>query len=114
MNTATIEKESITNEITRKITDTYTVGNYRVTVQTKHDKTRKAYLTTISECQIQKNDGYTMEFHSVFTDYFKTIKAEKVSRYSLNTLIQFHNSTAQEAAVIVNDLLNSNNKKEGE
>lgn len=114
MDIATIERESVSSEASRKITDTYTVGNYRVKVQTRHDKNRKAYLTTISECQIQKNDGYTMEFHSVFTDYLKTIKAERVSRYGFTSLSQFHNSTAQEAAEIVNDLINSNQKKEGE
>lgn len=114
MNTATAEKETTRSESRRKITETYTVGNYRVVVETSHDKTRKAYRTTVSECQIQKNDGYVMQFHSPFTDYYSTIKAAAVSRYNFNSLSQFHNSSADIAAEIVNTLLESHSKKGGE
>lgn len=103
----TIEKETTSNEITRKITDTYTVENYRVKVSTWHDKNRKAYLTSVSECRIDKRDGYTMEFHGIFADYYKTIKAERVSRYSFTNLQKFHNDSADEVAAIVNQLLDN-------
>lgn len=109
----TIEKETTSNEITRKITDTYTIENYRVKVSTWHDKNRKAYLTSVSECRIDKRDGYTMEFHGIFADYYKTIKAEKVSRYNFTNLQKFHAAAADEIAVIVNQLL-ANYKEEGE
>lgn len=101
----TIAKETTSNDITRRITDTYTVENYRVKVSTWHDKTRKAYFTSVSECRIEKRDGYTMEYHGIFADYYKTIKAERVSRYSLTGLHKFHDEAADEAAAIVNQLL---------
>ena len=101
----TIAKETTSNDITRKITDTYTVENYRVKVSTWHDKTRKAYLTSVSECRIEKREGYTMEYHGIFADYYKTIKAERVSRYSFTNLQKFHDEVADEVAVIVNQLL---------
>jgi hypothetical protein len=53
-----------------------------------------------------------MEFHGVFTDYYKTIKAEKVSRYSFKSLTEFHDSTAQECAVIVIQLLENRKGEE--
>lgn len=114
MNTETIEKNVTRNEITRDITESYTIGNYRVKVSTWHDKNRKAYITSISECRIDKRDGYTMEFHGVFADYYKTIKAEKVSRYSFKSLTEFHNSTAQECAVIVNQLLENKGEQDND
>lgn len=110
----TIEKETVSNEITRKITDTYTVENYRVKVSTWHDKNRKAYITSVSECRIEKRDGYTMEFHGIFADYYKTVKATRVSRYSFKSLEVFHQSNAEEVAAIVADLIDSHNKKEEE
>lgn len=112
MNTDTVEKNVTRNEITRKIVETYTDGSYRVRVETYHDKNRKAYITTIGECQIEKRDGYTMEFHSVFTNYYKRIKAESVSRYSFKSLEEFHNSTAEEVAAIVANLLEKNKGEE--
>lgn len=108
MTTETIEKNLVRNEITRKIEETYTDGSYRVRVTTSHNKNHKAYITTVSECQVEKREGYTMEFHSVFTDYFKNIKVQKVSRYSFKGLEEQHNATAEEAAVIVAALLEKN------
>jgi hypothetical protein len=114
VNTSTVEKDSVRNEITRRITDSYTVDNYRVKVSTWHDKSRKAYLTSVSECQIDKRDGYTMERTTVFVSYYKIVKAEKVSRYSFKSLADFHASTEQEAADIVERLIESHNEKEGQ
>jgi hypothetical protein len=109
---ATIAKEITRNDITRKITESYTIGDYRVKVTTWHDKSRKAYLTSIGECQIEKREGYTMERHAIFASYYKTIKAERVSRYSFKSLEAFHDSTAQEAADIVDRLIKSHQEKE--
>lgn len=114
MNTDTVEKESVKSDSSRKITDSYTIDNYRVKVSTWHDKNRKAYITSVSECQIEKCDGYTMERHAIFANYYKTINATRVSRYSFKSLEVFHNSTAEEVAVIVATLIDSHNKKEGE
>lgn len=114
MNTDTVKKESVKSDSSRKITDSYTIGDYRVKVSTWHDKNRKAYITSVSECQVQQRDGYSMEFHAVFADYYKTINATRVSRYSLKSLEVFHQSTAEEVAVIVAKLIDSHNKKEGE
>lgn len=114
MNTDTVEKEVVRNDITRKITENYTIGTYRVKVTTWHDKSRKAYLTSIGECEIEKREGYTMERHAIFASYYKVIKAERVSRYSFKSLELFHDSTAQEAGAIVTSLIDSYNEKEGE
>lgn len=114
MNTDTIQKDSVSNETSRRITDSYTVDNYRVKVSTWHDKARKAYMTSVSECQIERRDGYTMERHAIFANYYKVIKAERVSRYSFKSLAEFHASTAQEAGDIIERLIESYNEKEGQ
>ena len=108
----TIEKEITRNDISRKVSETYTLGSYRVHITTKHDKTRKAFITSVSECQVMQRDGYAMEFHSVFTDYFKNIKAEKVARYSFAALNKFHDSAAGEAAEIVSQLFDNYKSRE--
>ena len=110
----TVDKEVTRNDIGRRITESYTVDTYRVKVSTAHDKSRKAYLTTISECTIERREGYTMERTTIFASYFKVLKAEKVSRYSFKSLEEFHASTAQEAGDIVSRLIDSHNEKEGE
>lgn len=110
----TVEKEVVRNDITRKITESYTVGTYRVKVSTWHDKNRKAYLTEVSECEIERREGYTMERHAIFANYYKVIKTERVSRYSFKSLELFHDSIAEESAVIVASLIDSHNEKESE
>jgi len=112
VNTDTVEKETTRNDIGRKITESYTIGTYRVKVTTYHDKSRKAYLTSVSECEIERRDSYTMERHAIFANYYKIIKAERVNRYSFKSLEVFHDSTVPEVADIVSRLIDSHNEKE--
>ena len=103
---ATYEKHG--DSIRRKVVESYTLeNNWRVKVYTTHDKARKAYYTSISECQVQQRDGYSMEFHAMFTDYSQIVQRVAVSRYSWHTLEQAHNLAVELHGNIVRDLIAS-------
>jgi hypothetical protein len=98
--------EKIAVDSSRKVSESWTRGdNYRVKVTTWHDKTRKAYLSNISECQIQPREGYTMEFFSPFSDLNKLIQAEQVSRYNFANLQAFHLAAVAQVLDQVEQLL---------
>ena len=57
-----MDHQKFGHEINRRIVESWTrEDNYRVKVTTWHDKNRKAFISNISECQIEKNAGYVME-----------------------------------------------------
>lgn len=90
----------------RKVVESYTLeNNYRVKVYTTHDKARKAYYTSISECQVQQREGYSMEFHAMFSDYSQIVQRIAISRYSWHTLEQAHNLAVELHGDIVRDLI---------
>lgn len=99
--------EKLGHEINRRIVESWTreEDNYRVKVTTWHDKTRKAFLSNISECQIQPGEGYIMEFFSPFSDLNKLIQAERVNRYNFAKLQEFHLLAVAEVLSEVNQLL---------
>lgn len=90
----------------RRITESYTLeNNYRVKISTWHDKARKAYLTNVSECQIQPRDGYTMEFHAMYSDFNQTVIGERTSRYSWCDMERAHNIAAESVEDLVRELI---------
>jgi hypothetical protein len=108
---ATYNKQG--DHITRKILVTYTLeNNWRVKIYTRHDKARKAYLTSVSECQVQHRDGYSMEFHAVFTDFSKIVAAVPVARYSWHTLEAAHNLAFESSHDLIRQLIESNLTRE--
>lgn len=94
------------NSNTRKIVETYTLANnYRVKVTTWHDKERKAYRTSLSECVIETREGFTWERHTVFADYYSTIANVPVARYSWPNMERAHNIAAESCGDLVRQLL---------
>lgn len=84
-------KEAIAVESSRKALDYWTrEDGYRIKITTRHDKERKAYITVISDCVAEKRDGYTMEYHRVFTDLYRVLNSEAAARYNFNKLQLIH------------------------
>jgi hypothetical protein len=107
-----IQHEKIAVDSSRKVSESWTreEDNYRVKVSTWHDKNRKAFISNISECQIQPREGYTMEFFSPFVDLNRMIQAERVTRYNFAKLQEFHLQAVAQVQAEVNSLL-ANAKK---
>jgi hypothetical protein len=84
--------EKFGHEINRRITESWTreEDNYRVKVSTWHDKTRKAYLSNISECTIERRDGFTMEKWTMYQSLNKLIQIQAVTRYNYEKMSDFH------------------------
>jgi hypothetical protein len=80
------------HEINRRIVESWTreEDNYRVKVTTWHDKTRKAYLSNISECTIERNEGYTMERSVMYSSLNKLVQIQAVTRYNYEKMSDFH------------------------
>jgi hypothetical protein len=90
----------------RKIVESYTLeNNYRVKITTWHDKARKAYLTAVSECEIETREGWTWERHTIYADFYKLVASEKVARYSWPNMERAHNIAADMAADLVRELV---------
>lgn len=84
-------KEAIAVDRLRSAVDYFTrEDGYRVKITTRHDKERKSYITTISDCEAQQREGYTMEYHRVFTNLYRTLNSEATTRYSFNKLQEIH------------------------
>jgi hypothetical protein len=84
-------KEAIAVDSSRKAVDYWTrEDGYRVKITTRHDKQRKSYTTTISECEAQHREGYTMEYHRVFLDLYRTLNNSSAARYNFNKLQEIH------------------------
>jgi len=106
-----MQHDKIAVDSRRKVTESWTrEDNYRVKVITWHDKTRKAFISNISECQVQPRDGYSMEFHAVFSDLNKVIQAERIARYNFAKLQEFHLQAVAQVQAEVDSLL-ANSKK---
>ena len=113
MEKETIQHEKIAVDSRRKVSESWTRGdNYRVRVSTWHDKTRKTFISNISECQIQPREGYSMEFFSPFVDLNRLIQAERVSRYNFAKLQEFHLQAVAQVQAEVDTLLATLKKSE--
>lgn len=84
--------EKLGHEINRRIVESWTreEDNYRVKVSTWHDKTRKAFISNISECTIERNEGYTMERSVMYSSLNKLVQIQAVTRYNYEKMSDFH------------------------
>lgn len=77
---------------TRSLTTTYAAaaqgrkGTAAIEVTTRHDKERKALITSAMYVEIQQRDGYTVRLSTVFEDPYVTLNAAAVGRYSQKAL----------------------------
>ena len=86
-----IQHEKYGHEINRRIVESWTrEDNYRVKVTTWHDKTRKAFISNISECTIERRDGFTMEKWTMYQSLNKLIQIQKINRYNYDKMAYFH------------------------
>jgi len=102
-----MEHEKFGHEINRRIVESWTreEDNYRVKVSTWHDKTRKAFISNISECTIEKNDGYTMEKSIMYQSLNKLVQIQAVNRYNYEKMADFHTQAVAQVMDQVNALI---------
>lgn len=102
--------EKFGHEINRRIVETWTrEDNYRVKVTTWHDKNHKGYISVISECTIEKGDGYTMEKWVMYSDLNRRIQYQAVSRYNYEKMSQAHLEAVAQVTDEVNELIANRN-----
>lgn len=116
MTTETIVEAVKINKVDRVIANTYTVGTYRVTVQTRYFSGSKAYVSTVRESKLQFGDGYVTEI-SQFNiglseqrpqdDYNQKIQTAIKVRYNFKDLENYHALAVNEAndSLIITELL---------
>ena len=97
----------ISNDAHRKITDTYTLGAYRVKVYTYHDKNKKAYWSIISECTVEPSGttGIYFEKTRLQNGVNKIINYANASRYNYQHLISYHSKALLMVRELVDQLL---------
>jgi hypothetical protein len=102
-----IQHEKFGHEINRRIVESWTreEDNYRVKVSTWHDKTRKAFISNLSECTIERNEGYTMEKSVIYSSLNQLIQIQAVSRYNYEKMADFHLQAVAKVADLVEALL---------
>jgi competence transcription factor ComK len=102
-----MQHEKFGHEINRRIVESWTreEDNYRVKVSTWHDKTRKAFISNISECTIEKNDGYTMEKSIMYQSLNKLVQIQAVARYNYEKMSDFHTQAVAQVMDQVNSLI---------
>ena len=101
-----MQHEKFGHEINRRIVESWTrEDNYRVKVTTWHDKTRKAFISNLSECTIERNEGYTMERSVMYSSLNKLIQIQAVTRYNYEKMADFHIQAVAQVMDQVNALI---------
>jgi len=103
------------NEITRKCVDTWTLdNNYRVKVYTTHDKVKKVYWSTISECEVEASgtSGIYFERHRMHEDLNKLVGKVIATRYNPTNMVKAHDDALYAVRELVDQLLQANYEKE--
>ena len=107
--------EKFSNEMTRKITETWTLeNNYRVKVYTYHDKNKKVYWSIISECLVSESgtSGLYFERHSLHQDLNRLIQSIPATRYNYEKMSTWHVSAVAQVTQLVADLLASHENEQ--
>ena len=103
------------HEINRRIVESWTrEDNYRVKVRSWHDKNRKAFISNLSECQIEVNEGYVMEKSVMYSDLNQLIQIQPVSRYNYEKMSEFHAQAVAQVLDQINSLLGDASRVAGE
>lgn len=101
-----MDHQKFGHEINRRIVESWTrEDNYRVKVTTWHDKNRKAFISNLSECQIEKNAGYVMEKSVMYQSLNRLIEMQGVSRYNYEKMSDFHANAVSAVLDQINSLL---------
>ena len=106
--------EKFGNDITRKITETWTTpDNYRVKVYTYHDRAKKVYWSIISECEVEESgsSGFYMERHRLRTDLNRLISQTLATRYNYEKMAAAHESASSQVSSLVAELLAAHNEE---
>jgi hypothetical protein len=99
-------REKFGHEINRRIVESWTrEDNYRIKVTTWHDKTRKAFISNLSECTIERTEGYTMERFTMYQSLNKLIQMQAVTRYNYEKMADFHIQAVAKVMDQVNALI---------
>ncbi len=107
--------ENFVNEITRKCVDTYTLeNNYRVKVSTYHDKVKKVYWSTISECVVEASGtaGFYFERHTMYTDFNRLAGKVEALRYNPENMKKAHGLALDSVRGLIDQLLEAGKERE--
>ena len=107
--------EKIVNEISRKCVDTYTLeNNYRVKVYTYHDKVKKVYWSTISECVVEASgtSGIYFEKRTMYADLHQLAGKVEALRYSPENMKKAHELALDSVRELVDQLLEAGQVRE--
>lgn len=108
-----MDHQKFGHEVNRRIVESWTrEDNYRVKVSTWHDKNRKAFISNISECQIEKNEGYVMEKSVMYQSLNRLIEMQGVSRYNYEKMADFHIKAVSAVLDLINSLLSDPSRVE--
>lgn len=102
-----MQHEKHGHEINRRMVESWSreEDNYRVKVTTWHDKNRKAFISNLSECTIERNEGYTMERSVMYQSLNKLVQIQAVSRYNYEKMSEFHAVAVAQVMDQVNALM---------
>lgn len=106
--------ERLLNHVTRKCVDTWTLeNNYRVKVYTYHDKSKKAYWTTIKECIVEASgtSGIYFEKHSVHVDLHRLAGKVEALRFNGDAMVKAHDTAIESVRDLIDQLLELNKEK---
>lgn len=110
-----MKHEKYGHEINRRIVESWTrEDNYRVKVRSWHDKNRKAFISNLSECQIEANEGYVMEKSVMYSDLNQLIQIQPVSRYNYEKMAEFHAQAVAQVLDQIHSLLGDASRVAGE
>lgn len=110
-----VKHDKFVNEITRKCVDTYTLeNNYRVKVSTYHDKVKKVYWSTISECVVEDSGttGIYFERHSMHTDFNRLAGRVEALRYNPENMKRAHALALDSVRGLIDQLLEAGKERE--
>lgn len=106
MTTAVKEFKQVVNKQERRITNAYTQGTYRVSVETYFTSHSKAYFAIVSEAKIEGAMVITQyELFGGGGDFREKILTQKTDRYNFKTLETLHAQAVELASGTIGNLL---------
>jgi hypothetical protein len=106
--------EKLSNEISRKVVETWTLeNNYRVKLYTYHDKVKKSYWSIISECIVEPSgsSGFYFEKHRMHEDLNRLAGRVDALRYNPANMAAAHAAALLNVRELVDQLLDAHREK---
>lgn len=109
-----VKKDKFINSTSRRIVESYTLpNNYRVKLYTYHDKVKKVYWTTISECMVEESgtSGIYFERYRMNIDLNRLAGKVDALRYDSYKMQQAHELALYGVRELIDQLLESHKEE---